>query len=159
MSGTYTGSGQALVVNSKCNKLVPFTSSYAWTFGGDGSDLFLSKIEYNNSFIGSRIYATAYVLETDITEIGSDGLLNFRTTYYYDEPTDTYFIYVNIDGLYKKCKYASYELDFFVLEDKSTSVRNALKKKSATTEEFHKLLDSNENLKKIYLQIKAKLGK
>ena len=54
MSETYTGSGQALVISSKCNKLVPFTSSYKWTYGGDGSDVTLSELQYENSFIGSR---------------------------------------------------------------------------------------------------------
>jgi hypothetical protein len=158
MSGTYTGSGEALVVKSNCNKLVPFTSSYKWSFGGDGSDEYLSKIEYNNSFIGSRTLSVVYVNGSNYVEIGSDGLLNFNTSYLYDQDTDTFFIYVTITGVYKKCNYSSYELD--VLNNSlSAASKNSLKKKSGSSEEFHKLLDSNPNLKKKYLQIKAKLGK
>ena len=155
---TFTGSGRALVISSTCNKLVDFTSSYSWSIGGDGSDLYLYKIEYNNSLIGSRTLSAVFD-QVNRELICSDKLLNFITIIFLDEDTGIYFVYVTINGVYKKCKYASYELDFLVLEDKSTSVQNALKKKSATTEVFHKLLDSNENLKKRYLQIKAKLGK
>jgi hypothetical protein len=162
MSETYTGSGQALIVSSKCNKLVPFISSYKWSIGGDGSDQNLAKIEYNNSFIGSRtfsaVYAITNVLGSDWVEIGSDGLLNFNTSYLYDQDTDTFFIYVTITGVYKKCNYSSYELD--VLNNSlSAASKDSLKKKSRSSEDFHKLLNSNSELKKRYLQIKAKLGK
>ena len=112
MSGTFTGSGKALIVSSKCNKLVPFTSSYKWKYADNGSDNYLSKIEYNNSFIGSRtfsaVYTSSYVSGSFYVEIGSDGLLNFNTSYYYDEDTDNYFIYVTITGIYKKCNYYLY---------------------------------------------------
>jgi len=47
-SGTYTGSGEALILNAKCNKLIPFTSSYTWTNGGNGSNFFLPFINYEN---------------------------------------------------------------------------------------------------------------
>ena len=50
MSETYTGSGQALIISSKCNKLVPFTSSYKWTYGGDGSDVSLAKLGIQKLF-------------------------------------------------------------------------------------------------------------
>ena len=142
---------------------MPFTSSYKWIYGGDGSDESLSKIEYNNSFIGSRIfsavYTNSYVLGSYFVEIGSDGLLNFNASYFYDDDTNTFYINVTITGVYKKCNYSSNELDYFISENAPASVRDALKKKSANTEEFHKLLDSNPELKKRYLQIKAKLGK
>ena len=45
---SYRGLGQAFVVGSKCNKLIPFTSSYNWTWSGD-ADFDLGKIEYNGS--------------------------------------------------------------------------------------------------------------
>jgi len=152
MSETYTGSGQALIISSKCNKLVPFTSSYKWTYGGDGSDVTLAKLEYENSFIGSRTLSAVYGNE----ELSSDGLLNFSTCYFRDGRF--YFVYVRITGVYKKCNYSSHELD--ILTSSSFAASNdSLQKKYGSSEEFHKLLDSNPNLKKKYLQIKAKLGK
>ena len=152
MSETYTGSGQALIISSKCNKLVPFTSSYKWTYGGDESDVTLAKLEYENSFIGSRTLSAVYGNE----ELSSDGLLNFSAFYFRDGRF--YFVYVRITGVYKKCNYSSYELD--ILTSSSFAASNdSLQKKSDSSEEFHKLLDSNPNLKKKYLQIKAKLGK
>jgi hypothetical protein len=154
---SYSGSGNALVISNKCNKIVPFTSSYNWTFGGDGSDLKLSKLNYNNSFIGSRILSS--VFDGTSVEISSDGLLNFNTTYYYDIETEKYYIILRITGVYKKCNYSSYELD---VETPSSLKDKSLKNKSRSSEsseEFHKLLDSNPNLNKKYLQIKAKLGK
>jgi hypothetical protein len=89
-------------------------------------------------------------------ELSSDGLLNFSTRYFRDGRF--YFVYVRITGVYKKCNYSSYELD--ILTSSSFAASNdSLQKKSDSSEEFHKLLDSNPNLKKKYLQIKAKLGK
>jgi len=157
MSGTYTGSGRALVVSSKCNKLVDFTSSYTWSIGGDGSDDYLYKIEYNNSLIGSRTLSAVIDLVED-EEICSDKCLNFITNYFVDEDTGVFFVYVTINGVYKKCNYSSYEID---VESAALSAasRDVLKKKSRSSEEFHKLLDSKADLKKKYLEIKAKLGK
>jgi hypothetical protein len=154
MSGTYTGSGEALVVKSNCNKLVPFTSSYKWI---DVGSFYLYRIEYNNSFIGSRTLSALYDNDND-KEISSDGSLNFNAEYFYDAVTDAFYIYLNITGVYKKCNYASYELD---VENNLSSAasKDSLKKKSRSSEEFHKLLESNQHLKKRYLQIKAILGK
>ena len=50
MSETLMGSGEAFVVNSKCNKVVPFTSSFKWTWSCSSE---FYKINYNISFIGS----------------------------------------------------------------------------------------------------------
>jgi hypothetical protein len=157
MSETYIGTGEALVISNKCNKIVPFTSSYTWTFSND-SNYVLYKINYNNSFIGSRILSANYDYHLFV-EISSDGLLNFNATYYYDEETKKNYIFLSINGVYKKCNYSSYELD---VETPSSSVNEELKKKSRSFEssvEFHKLLDSNPDLKKRYLQIKEKFGK
>lgn len=153
MSGTYTGSGEALVVKSNCNKLVPFTSSYKYIDGGS-INYSLWKIEYNNSFIGSRTLSAYYKYGN---EISSDGSLNFNAEYFYDSVTEAYYIYLNITGVYKKCNYASSELDIETPSSSAASIK--VNKKSGSSEEFHKLLDSNPNLKKKYLQIKAKLGK
>lgn len=149
-----------MILSSKCNKLVPFTSSYRWTYGGDGSSNYLSKINYNNSFISSKVFSgvftTSYVLGSNFVEIGSDGLLNFNTSYYYDSSTCTNYVNVKITGVYKKCNYSSDELDYLTSYSSTASVKV---NKTGSSEEFHKLLDSNPNLKKKYLQIKAKLGK
>jgi hypothetical protein len=158
MSVIYTGSGEALVVKSNCNKLVPFTSSYKYIDGGS-INYSLWKIEYNNSFIGSR---TLSAIANYGSEISSDGSLNFNAEYFYDSVTEVFYIYLSITGVYKKCNYASFELDSFIYNPASSSSaasRDSLKKKSGSSEKFHKLLDSNPNLKKKYLQIKAKLGK
>jgi hypothetical protein len=153
MSGTYTGSGEALVVKSNCNKLVPFTSSYKYIDGGS-INYSLYRIEYNNSFIGSRTLSAYFKYGN---EISSDGSLNFNAEYFYDSVTDADYIYLNITGVYKKCNYVSSELDIWTPSSSAASVK--VNKKSGSSEEFHKLLDSNPNLKKKYLQIKAKLGK
>jgi hypothetical protein len=156
MSVTYTGSGEALIISRKCNKLVPFTSSYTNTEVGSTYGP-LYKIEYNNSFIGSRTLSSNFAFDD---EISSDGSLNFYARYFYDSDTDTYYLYVSITGVYKKCNYSSFELDNQPPSSSSSAAsKDNLKKKSCSTEEFHKLLDSNPNLKKKYLQIKAKLGK
>ena len=158
MSGTSTGSGEALIISNKCNKLVPFTSSYKWSLGGDGSNFALAKIEYENSFIGSRILSA--IFDGNTNEISSDGLLNFNAEYFIDPDTEIFYIYLIITGVYKKCNYASEELDVFTPTASSSAVVvNTLKKKSKSPEEFHKLLDEKPNLKKKYLQLKAKLGK
>ena len=102
MSGTSTGSGEALIISNKCNKLVPFTSSYKWSLGGDGSNFALAKIEYENSFIGSRILSA--IFDGNTNEISSDGLLNF-SAFYYDDGRFR-FVYVRITGVYKKCNYS-----------------------------------------------------
>jgi len=158
MTDSYTGLGEAFVVGSKCNKLIPFTSSYTWTWSGDqGFDF--GKIDYNNSFIGSRTLSSISSASSG-TELSSDGLLNFITNFFYIPDIDTFYIYVTITGVYKKCKYASEEIDILIdSASSSAAVVNSLKKKCKSSEELHKLLDSKPNLKKKYLQLKAKLGK
>ena len=120
-------------------------------------------MNYENSIIGKRNLSAVidnFIVETDLyAELSSDGSLNFNAQYYYDEELDVFFITVVITGVHKKCNYSSYELDYLVLQDTTTSVRNSLKKKSASTETFHKLLNAKPHLKKLYNKIKVKLGK
>jgi hypothetical protein len=167
-SDTYTGSGEALILNSKCNKLIPFTSSYTWTLGGDGSKSFLANINYKNSIIGNRtfcaVYKYAYYPDSSnlfnyFNELGFDGSLNFNTSYFYDNITDLFFIIVSIYGKYKSCNYCSEEIDYSITTSASASTKEALKKKSGSIEQLHKLLDEKPALKKRYLEIMAKLGK
>jgi hypothetical protein len=154
MSETYTGSGEALVIRNKCNKIVPFTSIYKLTYIKDS----LAKLEYNNSFIGVRTLTSVFNPYL-IVRLASDGLLNFISVLYLDDETNTYFRNTTITGVYKKCNYSSDELDYYNINATSASDKKTLKEKSGSSEEFHKLLDSNPNLKKKYLQIKDKLGK
>ncbi len=160
-SATFTGSGEALILNSKCNKVIPFTSSYKWTNGGDGSNYFLVIIDYQNSIIGKRKFNAVFKNtgnpNTSWNELGFDGTLNYYTSYYYDLEIE--FIVVSIYGKYKSCNYSSDEIDYNVINSTSASAKESLKKKSGSSEEFHKLLDEKPNLKKKYLEIKAKLGK
>lgn len=163
MSDTYVGEGSALFVRDKCNKVQNFKSSYKWTYPDPGDFNIFSIVNYENSIIGKRNLSAVidnFIVETDLyAELSSDGSLNFNTQYYYDEELDVFFITVVITGVHKKCNYSSYELDYLVLEDASASARNALKKKSASTEVFHKLLNAKPHLKKLYNKVKAKLGK
>ena len=163
MSDTYVGEGSALFVRDKCNKVQNFKSSYKWTYPDPGDFNIFSIVNYENSIIGKRNLSAVidnFIVETDLyAELSSDGSLNFNAQYYYDEELDVFFITVVITGVHKKCNYSSYELDYLVLQDTTTSVRNSLKKKSASTETFHKLLNAKPHLKKLYNKIKAKLGK
>lgn len=167
-SGTYTGSGEALILNAKCNKLIPFTSSYTWTNGGDGSNFSLPYINYENSIIGKRkfcaVYKFTYIPTFDNivnywNELGFDGSLNYNASYFYDFDFDIFFGIISIYGKYKSCNYSSEEIDYLVTTSLSASSKEALKKKSGSIEELHKLLDEKPALKKRYLEIKAKLGK
>ena len=163
MSDIYVGEGSALFVRDKCNKVQNFKSSYKWTYPDPGDFNIFSIVNYENSIIGKRNLSAVidnFIVETDLyAELSSDGSLNFNAQYYYDEELDVFFITVVITGVHKKCNYSSYELDYLVLEDASASVRNSLKKKSASTETFHKLLNAKPHLKKLYNKIKVKLGK
>jgi len=163
MTETYVGEGSALFVGDNCYKLKSFKSSYKWAFPDPGDFNIFSIVNYENTIIGKKKLSAIidnFVIETDIwAEISSDGLLNFTTQYYYDLDLDVFFIVVVVTGVHKKCNYSSYEVDYLASQDASASVRDALKKKSATTEVFHKLLDAKPHLKKLYDKIKAKLGK
>jgi hypothetical protein len=163
MSDTYVGEGSALFVRDKCNKVQNFKSSYKWTYPDPGDFNIFSIVNYENSIIGKRNLSAVidnFIVETDLNaELSSDGSLNFNAQYYYDEELDVFFITVVITGVHKKCNYSSYELDNLVLENASASARNYLKKKSASTEVFHKLLNAKPHLKKLYNKVKAKLGK
>ena len=163
MSDTYVGEGSALFVRDKCNKVQNFKSSYKWTYPDPGDFNIFSIVNYENSIIGKRNLSAVidnFIVETDLyAELSSDGSLNFNAQYYYDEELDVFFITVVITGVHKKCNYSSYELDYLVLQDTTASARNYLKKKSASTEVFHKLLNAKPHLKKLYNKIKAKLGK
>ena len=163
MSDTYVGEGSALFVRDKCNKVQNFKSSYKWTYPDPGDFNIFSIVNYENSIIGKRNLSAVidnFIVETDLyAELSSDGSLNFNAQYYYDEELDVFFITVVITGVHKKCNYSSYELDYLVLQDTTASARNYLKKKSASTEVFHKLLNAKPHLKKLYNKVKAKLGK
>jgi hypothetical protein len=158
MSDIYIGEGSAFFVRDKCKKIKNFTSSYKWAFPDPGDFSVFSIINYENSIIGKKNLSAVIDDNFDYwAEVSSNGLLNFNAKYYYDENIDAYFITVIATGVYKKCNYSSYELDYLVLED--SSVNNTLKKKSANSEQFHKLLDSKPHYKKLYDKIREKLGK
>ena len=158
MSDIYIGEGSAFFVHNKCKKIKNFTSSYKWAFPDPGDFSVFSSINYENSIIGKKNLSAVIDDNFDYwAEVSSNGLLNFNAKYYYDEDIDAYFITVIATGVYKKCNYSSYELDYLVLED--SSINNTLKKKSANSEQFHKLLDSKPHYKKLYDKIREKLGK
>ena len=147
----------------KNNKIIPFTSSYKWTNGGDGTNYYLVIIDYQNSIIGKRKFNAVFNRNmynpfSIWDEVGFDGTLNYNTSYYYDETNEIFFVIVTIYGKYKSCNYSSEELDYLVLPPTtSAAVINNLKNKSRNSEALHKLLDEKPSLKKRYLEIKAKL--
>jgi len=147
---TFSGSGEALVISNKCNKEVPFTSTYK-LWGDPNSRLW--KLEYNNSFIGSRTLTSVFNSNLG-SRLASDGLLNFVSTEYYDDITESTYRITTINGLYKKCNYSSIELDRRVLT--ATSAKQFLKDNSISSEEFHKMLDSNPIIKQKYLEMNNK---
>lgn len=163
MDGSFTGFGNAYIISSKCKKLIPFTSSYSYIFSEEGSieNRNFSTITYKNSLIGTKIlsavYGPKYEDSAVYQELASDGLLNFVNIFFFDEQLNNFFVIITITGRYKKCNYSSIDLQYR-LPSKSSFV-NDLKKKSRSSEEFHKILDKNEDLKKKYLQIKSKLSK
>ena len=162
-SHKYTGEGQALVVREKCKQLKPFTSSYSWEFPNPPEYSAFFKINYENSIIGKRTLSaipTPYYVPYNAfwNKISSDGLLNFYTSYYTDyESLD--WVVVIITGIYKKCNYSSRDLDYLVPTTTNAATRELVKKKSGSSEEFHKLLESDPELNKSYLNLKAKLKK
>ena len=160
MSDIYIGEGSAFFVRDKCNKVKNFTSSYKWAFPPPGDFSIFSTINYENSLIGKKNLSAVIDDNFDYwAEVSSNGLLNFNAKYYYDEDLDIFFIIVIATGVYKKCNYSSYELDYLVLQDTTSSAYNNLKKKSANSEQFHKLLDSKPHYKKLYDKVRDKLAK
>ena len=155
----YQGGGEALVIGSKCKKIVPFTSSYSF-IGTENPSLFELKLK--NSFIGSLTFA---IVNNDFSQrlvyVGGNDSLDIITIPFIDEKNN-FYVYNTLDGLYKKCKYASEDLNIFIPSANSASsasIIETFKKNSRSSDEFHKLLDSKPNLKKKYLQLKAKQGK
>jgi hypothetical protein len=89
-------------------------------------------------------------------ETGSDGLLNFTAQYFAGSDNNIAYIVVFINGIYKKCNYSSYEIDFMVPSATNKAVHDKLKSKAKGADEFHKLLESNASLNKLYLKLKEK---
>lgn len=168
-TGTFTGEGVALLVGQNCSVVKDFTSTYKWSWAPPGPDAVgygLQIVDYENSIIGKKRLSANYTnflrnYDTTDIQIASTGSLTFITAYYFDFETYNYYLNVNIIGVHKKCNYSSNEFDFFVPppNSKISSKLEALKKDSKSSEELHKLLDEKPHLKKIYLKIKAKLGK
>jgi len=148
---TFSGIGNSLVVNEKCNSNKIFTSSYTTEFSNDD---FLLILNYQNSFIGKRLLSTVFNGNEVVT--GSDGLLNFRVQYYFDSETNISYIIVFINGIYKKCNYSSYEVDFLVPSATNKALHDNLKSKAKGADELHKLLESNPSLNKLFLKLKEK---
>jgi len=148
---TFSGNGEALVVREKCNSNKSFTSSYTIEFS---DDIFLSILNYQNSFIGKRLLSSVY--NGNEVETSSDGLLNFTAQYYFDVESNVSYIVVFINGIYKKCNYSSYEIDFLVPSATNKAVHDKLKSKAKGADEFHKLLESNASLNKLFLKLKEK---
>jgi hypothetical protein len=153
---TFSGKGEGLFLREKCNSFKTFNSTYTYRCGcGYEDNCNLSIINYENSIIGKKLLASSYNNNENL-ELSSDGLLNFNTYYYNIDNDNTYYIVVYVTGIHKKCKYSSYEIDHYVPSATNKRLLDNLKGKAKGADEFFKLLDSNSNLKKIYLKLKEK---
>jgi hypothetical protein len=160
---SFIGFGEALVIRNKCRKVVPFKTLYTLTGGTE----YLSELKVENSFTGSNTYAI--VLNSSFIDLGNALLFgsneSFNLTMIIFEDDDGNLLLLNnTTGNYKKCQYASEDLNILILSENSASASSAsikasFKKKCKSPEEFKKLLTEKPNLKKKYLQLKAKLVK
>jgi hypothetical protein len=153
---SFQGIGEALVVGKNCQKLVQFTSS-AKIISTESDDLFI--IEYKNSFIGSKRLSLSLENSFIPIYVGSNITNNIYITSLIDDESN-YYIFVTLNGMNKKCNFASEDLQILLPSATSSKLfSETLKKNSKGPEEFKKLLTEKPNLKKKYLQLKAKLGK
>jgi hypothetical protein len=162
LDGSFKGFGNGYIIKNKCTKLIPFTSSYSYIYSEDNSieNTNFTKIIYKNSLIGKRILSAAfgprYNSNSLYQELASDGLLNFINIFFFDTQLNQIFVIITITGTYKKYNYSSIDLQYRLPESPPVVLDDITKNNSS--EEFHKILDANENLNKIYLQIKSILG-
>ena len=160
---SFIGGGEALVIGKKCRKIVPFTTVYKFTTTQNDE---LLELKLENSFVGSNTYAViSNIALNDQILFGNNESFNVTMIIYEDEDGNL-FLLNNTTGNYKKCQYASEDLNILIFTEKSASTSSAsasfrasFKKKCKSSEEFKKLLTEKPNLKKKYLQIKAKQGK
>lgn len=160
--GSFKGLGNAHAVNNNSTKLTPFRSSYSYIYSMDGSikNTNFSKILYENSLIGTRTLSTAiapkYNSNSIYQELASDGALNFVNIFYYDTRLDLIFVIITITGTHNNESYSSIDLQYRLPESPTVNVSEVKKKNSS--EEFHNILEENENLMNMYLQIKSELN-
>jgi hypothetical protein len=162
--GSFKGLGNAYVVNNNSSTtLTPFTSSYSYMYAMDGSiqNTNFSTIFYKNSLIGARTLSAAiapkYNSNSIYQELASDGSLNFVNIFYYDTQLDMIFVIITITGTHHNESYSSIDLQYRLPESPTVNVSEVKKKNSS--EEFHNILEENENIMNMYLQIKSKLNK
>jgi hypothetical protein len=158
---SFIGFGEALIIGNKCKKVVPYTTLYRFT-NTSNNELFELKLD--NSFTGSNTYAiVSNIALGDILYFGANQSFDLKIIGLEDEEGNLY-VYNNTVGVYKKCQYASEDLNIFIPSENSASassvsIRESFKKKCKSPEEFKKFLKEKPNLKKKYLQLKAKLVK
>jgi hypothetical protein len=161
--GSFRGLGNAYIINNECSKLIPITSSYSYIYSKDGSiqNTNFSKIIYKNSLIGKRTlcsaFAPSYNSNSIYQELASNGSLNFVNIFFFDMRLNQIFVIITITGRYKKNNYSSIDLQYRLPNSPLVNLDDVTKKNSSR--EFHRILDGNENLNRIYLQIKSTLGK
>jgi hypothetical protein len=145
---SYSGEGQALILKEKCSSLKTFTASSSFIF----YDNQLAKINYENSILGKKILSSVYNESDYDNLIASDGLLDYKMYPY--SYNGIFYLEIYIAGVQKGYKYSSSELQIFDPSSTSTAANNYFKSKAKSADEFHKLLESNLDLKKIYLKLK-----
>jgi hypothetical protein len=162
--GSFKGLGNAYVVNNNSSTtLTPFTSSYSYMYAMDGSiqNTNFSTIFYKNSLIGARTLSAAvapkYNSNSIYQELASDGSLNFVNIFFYDTRLDLIFVIITITGTHHNESYSSIDLQYRLPESPTVNVSEVKKKNSS--EEFHNILEENENIMNMYLQIKSELNK
>lgn len=153
MSSNYSGEGEALVVQEKCNALKPFTST---TIFKSTNNFNYRIINYQNSVIGKRLLAGLFI-NNPYSIIASDNLLSFRFIPFVIDGVAGVVIYIT--GIYKKCNYCSREIQYFNPLVTNKDIVDDFSSLAIKEEEFTKLLESDSTLNKLFLNLKAKLNK
>jgi len=154
-SFNYAGIGEALFVREKCDSLKIFTSKSTFTTTSS-KDFYV--INYENSIIGKQLLSGVNDPYTGLGIVAVNSSFNFRFVFFEVIEDGIRIIYLlsQIAGEYKKCNYSSVDLQLYIPSVASKEVNDHLKSHVRGADEFFKLLDSNSNLKKIYLKLKEK---
>jgi hypothetical protein len=145
-SEDYLGIGEALVVREKCESIKLITAKT--TFKNSNN---FTIINYENSIIGKQVLSG---LTDNFSAIASNTSLVFRFQKF--EFLGILFLVTEITGDYKKCNYSSLDIQLHIPSATNKALYDNLKSKAKGADEFHKLLESNASLNKLFLKLKEK---
>jgi len=153
-SFNYLGIGEALYVREKCDSLKKFTSKATFTTTSS-KDFYI--INYENSIIGKQLLSGVNDSYTGlVAAVNSSLTFRFALFEVIEDGIRIIYLLSQIAGEYKKCNYSSVDLQLYIPSVASKEVNDHLKSHVKGADEFANLLKSNENLNKLYNQLKAK---